>query len=169
MAGQAERLAAKLRRGVANATRALALQVNRELRLKPPLGTPVMDGNARANWIPSAGHPYEGEAQDAAGGNAAAAQGEAQVAAWELGQGDLFVTNRTPYIRRLNDGYSRQSPALFVETAIERAKTKVNQMLGGRGSVGGFGIEAGQSAQDVAGAAAENLASAYSPFGGSDD
>lgn len=169
MGAQSDRIAAKLRRGVANATKALALQINRELRLKPPLGTPVQDGNARANWIPSAGKPYAGTAQDAAGGNAAAAQGQAEIAAWDLGQGDLYITNRTPYIKRLNDGYSRQSPALFVEAAIERAKTKVNAMLAGRGSVGGIGLSSDMSASDASSSMAGNLASAYSPFGAADD
>lgn len=160
MAAQADRIGGKLRRGVAKAAAALILEANRELRTAPPLGTPVQDGNARANWIPSVGAPSD------ATGDAAAATGSAQVATYQLGQGDLYLSNRTPYIRRLNDGWSKQSPALFVEAALERAKTKVNAMLKGTGSVGGIGIGTGQSAQDIAGAAAGNLASAYSPFGG---
>lgn len=160
MGAASDRIGAKLRRGVGNRVKALALGVTRELKLKPPLGTPVQDGNARANWIPTAGAPYAGPALDVASAGAAAAQGTAQVAAWSLGQGDLFVTNRTPYIRLLNDGHSKQSPALFVEAGIERAKSKV----------GLDGIVAeGQSASDAAAGAAEGLASFHSPFGGSDD
>lgn len=160
MGAQSDALSKKLRRGVSRAAAALVLEANRELRTAPPLGTPVQDGNARANWIPSVGAPSSET------GQAAATTGAAQVATLELGQGDLYLTNRTPYIRRLNDGHSKQSPALFVEAALERAKSKVNAMLAGRGSVGGLGVEAGQSAQDVSGAAAGNVASAYSPFGG---
>lgn len=157
MVGDADRLMKKLERGVSKRIAAFGLEANRQLRLNPPLGTPVQDGNARGNWILSigaAGHDT---------GEAAAAAGVAQVAAYSLGQGDLYLYNRTPYIKRLNNGWSAQSPALFVEAAIERAKTKIREM---GGDVGGIGVSAGMAAQDVAGEMAGNLASAYSPFGG---
>lgn len=166
MGARADRIAAKLRRGVESAAKALVLEINRELRLKPPLGTPVMDGNARANWIPSVGAPAQGTPSSVAEGNAAAAAGTAAVAAFKLGQGDLYITNRTPYIRRLNDGYSKQSPALFVEAAVERAKTKIKARTGV--DFGGVGLAQGTSAGDAASSMAGNLASAYSPFGGSE-
>ena len=163
MGKQSDALGAKLRRGIAKAAAALVLEANRQLRLAPPIGTPVQDGNARANWIPSVGQPSN------ATGQAASVAGAAQVASYALGQGDLYLVNRTPYIKRLNDGYSKQSPALFVETALERAKTKVQAMLRKAGSsvdLGGLGIAEDQSAQDVSGDAAGNVAGAYSPFGG---
>lgn len=165
MGKQADRLAAKLRRGVARGASALVLAANRELRLPGPLGTPVQDGNARANWIPSVGQPHPGAAGDKASGNAANASGTAQVVAYHLGQGDLYLVNRTPYIRFLNSGSSKQAPALFVEAALERAKTKVNAMLAGRGNVGGIGLGAESSASDASGDMAGNLAGAYSPLG----
>lgn len=157
MGDASDRIKAKLERGVARSAAALVLEANRQLRLKPPLGTPVQDGNARANWIPSVGTP----SQDT--GQAAATAGQARVATYKLGEGDLYLSNRTPYIRRLNDGYSKQSPALFVEAALERAKMHVNA-IGGHFTA--LGIGAGQSAADVAGEAAGNVAAAYSPFGG---
>ena len=165
MGKQAERLAAKLRASVARGAAALVLAANRELRLPGPLGTPVQDGNARANWIPSVGQPHPGASGDKASGNAASTAGSAQVAAYQLGQGDLYLVNRTPYIRFLNNGSSKQAPALFVEAALERAKTKVNAMLKGRGNVGGIGLGVDQSAADAGGDMAGNVAGAYSPFG----
>lgn len=122
-----------------------------------------MDGNARANWIPSVGAPSQDAVIGPATGNALAAQGVADVASYKLTDGDLYLTNRTPYIRRLNDGYSQQAPALFVEAALERAKTKVNAMGGHFESMG---IGEGQSAQDFAAQGAEGMADSYSPFGG---
>lgn len=175
MGKQSAAIGEKLRRGAAKACTALVLEVNRELRRRPPLGTPVQDGNARANWVPSVGAPSSVDAGDAAAGNAANASGVAQVLSYKLGQGDLFIVNRTPYIKRLNDGWSKQSPALFVEAAVERAKTKVQAMLRASGSgidLGGMGLGADQSASDVAGDMASNLADAFNPLGsggGSDD
>ena len=37
----------------------------------------------------------------------------------------LYITNNVPYIDRLNDGYSRQAPARFVETAAARVQNYV--------------------------------------------
>lgn len=128
MPSQADKIREKLKRGIETASKAFVLEINRQLRTRPPLGTPVQTGHARANWIPSVGTPHQGEL-DTAGGNAAAAQGQAQVMAYTLEQGPMYVSNRAPYIRRLNEGSSTQSPALFVESAIARAKAKVKAML----------------------------------------
>lgn len=160
MPGKAERIFERIGKQLARRAAAFALEVNRELRSAPPLGTPVQDGNARANWIPSVGQPASHGFVERAQGNAAAAAGAAQIVAYKLGDGDLFITNRTPYIRRLNDGHSKQSPALFVEAAIERARNKV---MGGAWDIGG------KTAQDLAGDGADNIAAAYSPLVGDDE
>ncbi len=34
----------------------------------------------------------------------------------------IFISNNLPYIGRLNEGYSDQAPALFVETAFKAAQ-----------------------------------------------
>ena len=36
----------------------------------------------------------------------------------------MFVSNNVKYITRLNDGYSRQAPAGFVQSAIRKAVTQ---------------------------------------------
>lgn len=39
----------------------------------------------------------------------------------------IYITNNVPYIGRLNDGYSKQAPARFVEMAATRVQNKVAQ------------------------------------------
>jgi hypothetical protein len=39
----------------------------------------------------------------------------------------LFITNNVPYIDRLNNGYSRQAPANFVEMAAARVQKAVSK------------------------------------------
>lgn len=43
-------------------------------------------------------------------------------------EGDTYyISNNLPYIQRLNDGYSQQAPANFVEKAIELAISKAKR------------------------------------------
>ena len=95
--------------------------------------TPIQTGQARANWQASIGsadtsfiggpksiHPpnsidyagYEGRAT-------------AVIQGWTSGE-TIFITNNAPYIQRLNDGYSSQAPAGFVESAVSQAKAELN-------------------------------------------
>lgn len=149
MGRYADALQRKLDALIERATKALILEIVRELKR----ATPVDTGHARANWIPSVGSENTAEAQDAS----LQAAGQAAVLSYKLGQGLLFITNVVPYIRRLNDGWSGQAPALFVESAVLkamqtiRAKTNVD-----------FGIQ--EYTSGVGAAGAENLASAFSPF-----
>ena len=41
----------------------------------------------------------------------------------------LFIANSTPYIEYLNQGSSRQAPARFVETTVERVQRNANRLL----------------------------------------
>lgn len=109
--------------GANEVKRLVALAVDREL----VLSTPVDTGRARSNWIVSTGTPSAaeiaayapGESGSTAASNSAAAMGQAQaaIAGVEPGQ-DIAISNNLPYIGRLNDGYSAQAPAGFVEQAI---------------------------------------------------
>ncbi|MDX9698649.1 MAG: hypothetical protein RBT55_03665 [Rhodocyclaceae bacterium] len=96
------------------------------------LGTPVDTGRARSNWIVALGapasqviEPYSpGEAGSTEGANtqAALAQGESVITGYVSGQDmEIHITNNLPYIQRLNDGYSAQAPANFVEMAVMEA------------------------------------------------
>jgi hypothetical protein len=73
--------------------------------------------------------------------------------------------NNVPYIQQLNYGHSKQAPALFVEAAIDRALAAVEERMG----AGAVGFTRGEFQGEVGAAGAENLAGAYSPFGGDDD
>jgi hypothetical protein len=90
--------------------------------------TPVDLGWARANWVPNLGGPYTGNGAppDRPGPMDAAVQesGLAEVLAFKLADGAIFVSNRVPYIQRLNDGWSDQAPAGFVEGAIDKVLTE---------------------------------------------
>ncbi len=150
MASQASRIGDSLRKHVATAAKSLALEIDRQLRL----ATPVDTGHARRNWIPSVGEPNA----TIAGDEGAHSQGISAVLSYELGKGALWVANVVPYIRRLNYGHSQQAPAGFVERAIDIAlqTVKATDMHA-------------QFRSEMGGDAAGNLASAFSPFGGSDE
>lgn len=91
--------------------------------------TPVDTGWASNNWVPSIGSPssFVGDVKDpqpsdVSTARAASDSGVAQVATgYKLPMGSVFISNNVPYIRRLNDGHSKQAPKKFVEAAITRA------------------------------------------------
>lgn len=47
----------------------------------------------------------------------------------------IYITNRVPYIEKLNEGSSRQAPARFVELAAERVQKGIKRLArsGGKG------------------------------------
>lgn len=109
---------------------ALSTNVDANLRENPPGGTPVDTGWARASWVPSVGAPSQlsGETKDSEATPAEVAarenisrQGLNDLLSWKAGDGAIFVTNNTPYIIPLNNGHSAQSPAGFVQVAVEKA------------------------------------------------
>ncbi len=126
--------------------------------------TPVDTGHARRNWFASIGQPVT---EATITGGAAA---NAQVTAYKLEAGPLWVSNPVDYVWFLNYGTSKQAPAGWIETtvyqvlqkAIQRAKDKF-----GSGSDAETMLMSVQSGFLDAGneGAAEGIASAYSPFG----
>jgi hypothetical protein len=162
--GQAAAIGREIRAHIEKAAKALVLQIARELRLNPGQGgTPVDTGHARANWIASVSAPSESVVAGAE--SSGYQQGVAQIAAYVLEQGPLWLVNNVPYIRALNYGHSEQAPALFVEAAVDRALAAVEKMFG----AGAVGFTRGDFQSSVGAEGAENIASHYSPFGGSDD
>lgn len=93
------------------------------------LATPVDTGRARSNWIVSLGSPVgltipaykAGKDGNSGGANAQAAidQGAAEIGRYV--NGEIHITNNLPYIERLNEGWSAQAPAGFVQKAIQAA------------------------------------------------
>lgn len=97
--------------------------------------TPVDEGVARSNWVVRVGtptalmrraySPYFPRRKGGPGGTvsegrnlaAAHAQGQAAIARRKPDQ-PVYITNNAPYIVALNQGFSRQAPAGFVQTGI---------------------------------------------------
>lgn len=155
---------ADLRRKAAKAGTALILEIDANLRRSPDRGgTPVKTGHARASWVPSVGEPHEGEPIGSSSSDHDA--GVAALIAYKLEDGPLWLSNNCGYIQFLNLGLSDQQVVGFIEAAIDRGYATVQQRYDG------MEIEirttgAGTFSDFAGGAAAENLASAYSPFGG---
>ncbi|MGD9210530.1 MAG: hypothetical protein PVI90_07130 [Desulfobacteraceae bacterium] len=109
--------------------RQVALQIDQAV----VLATPVNTGFARSNWIVSLDVPVDhthdpfspikkgmdpNKINESANAKGAIDQGKQVIATRKLEQ-DVYITNNTSYIGKLNDGSSAQAPAQFVETAIE--------------------------------------------------
>jgi hypothetical protein len=97
------------------------------------LSTPVKSGRARANWQANVGEAAGGTVPAPSVAPAAVPQAMQQAGraiAMYNGSGTIHITNNLPYIKRLNEGYSTQSPAGFVEMAV----------AAGRDAVGGTGV-----------------------------
>lgn len=92
--------------------------------------TPVDTGRARSNWIAGINAApdeiiqayVEGKDGNSGAQNtqAALAQAETVISGYNFGE-EIHITNNLPYIQRLNDGYSAQAPANFVEEGIAEA------------------------------------------------
>lgn len=102
-----------------------ALAIDAEL----VISTPVDEGRARSNWTLTLGmptppdevfEPYTpGEGGSTGAANAQAAMDQARTALSDRRTGqEVHITNNLPYIGKLNDGWSAQAPAGFVERAI---------------------------------------------------
>lgn len=102
------------------------------------VGTPVDTGRARSNWIVQIGssadspiYPYTpGERGSTGAANAQAAidQGQRVISNYVGGSGQsIHITNNLSYIQKLNDGFSAQASANFVETAVFQAVRAVTQ------------------------------------------
>lgn len=91
------------------------------------MATPVDEGRARSNWQVGIGEapegikePYSpGKGGDTGAANAQEAieQGKRIIHRYTKGS-TIHITNNLPYIQRLNDGWSAQAPAGFVEKAV---------------------------------------------------
>ena len=75
------------------------------------VGTPVLTGCCRGNWIVSMGTPsriYDAKKKDANGG-ATISVGASVIESATLGV-DVIIENSCPYAIRLENGWSRQKP-----------------------------------------------------------
>jgi len=101
------------------------------------LATPVDTGNARSNWQVGLNAPVVSERTPYAPGNrlglgeqanaqAAMEQARQVVAGRGFGQ-SVWISNNVNYIGKLNEGFSRQAPANFVEMGILAAVEAARQ------------------------------------------
>lgn len=156
MPSQAAAIRQQLEAATAKAVLALTLEVDANLRRSADAGgTPVDTGHARANWVPSVGQPYIGEA-NSDGDHEAGIQA---LLSYTLANGPAWVSNNVPYITLLDLGFSPQAPAGFVEMAIAQALVSVQQKFDN--------VDMGAAAflATGGGVAAGNLAAAYMPEG----
>lgn len=100
--------------------------------------TPVDTGRARSNWVAQIGAQFSGVIDayaPGAGGStgqqnvqAALDQAERVINQYTSGFDQaIYITNNLPYIGRLNEGYSAQAPANFVELALIEAVAVINR------------------------------------------
>ena len=100
------------------------------------ISTPVDTGRARWGWNCSIGSPNltvpaEGKyTLDVARAN------DTFTVSAVSGKETLYVSNAVPYIWKLNDGYSRQAPARFVELSFDNSFQKLTLYIRVRGYAG---------------------------------
>lgn len=156
---EAERLRAQLEKAGARVVKAFILEVDANLRASPRRGgTPRKTGHAAASWRSSVGQPSGGEpfGRDAS----YHASGVAEIVRYRLVDGAAYESNNAPYVPLLNLGHSKQAPPGFIEAAIQRAEVAIEQRFGVS-----IDLDSSAFASAAGGAAAENLAGTYSPFG----
>lgn len=93
------------------------------------MATPVDTGRARANWQAGIGTAPAGTVEYSGGGSGAVsyatAAAQSVVTTYKGQPGGIWLVNNLPYIQRLNEGWSAQAPAKFVEQAIDMAVTAI--------------------------------------------
>lgn len=85
------------------------------------LATPVDTGRARANWQVELNGPAQGTTTKVSpSGAESIAAAKSKIAQYKgtAPNAAIHITNNLPYIGKLNDGYSAQAPAGYVEKAV---------------------------------------------------
>lgn len=100
-------------------------EIIREVATEVVGRTPVLTGQARSNYFFTIGRPdntslMAGPFGGGRFGSGDMSLGRAFAAISRVKPGEpVYMTNNLPYIGRLNDGYSAQAPARFIQTATE--------------------------------------------------
>lgn len=84
--------------------------------------TPVDTGWARSNWVPSIGASFDALVGDHENVSTSEQQGGIDsiiTRSSSIGAQPLYITNNVPYIEALNNGHSQQTPAGFVDFAVD--------------------------------------------------
>ena len=98
-----------------------AVKIYNTLRSSPPAGTPIDTGWASSNWVASIDKPEMGlfgSKKNVLRQNPSIGV----IYGFDINRhNSIYITNNVPYMNRLNSGWSKQSPAGFVEAAIDAA------------------------------------------------
>lgn len=123
LANKIEALDSEIQKAASDTAVGVALAIVGDLSYR----TPVDTSKALSNWrvtldAPATGNidaHYQGEKGSTQGASAAQSIADAKRVLRNKRPGQaIFITNNLPYIRRLNDGYSKQAPSGFVERAV---------------------------------------------------
>lgn len=93
------------------------------------LSTPVDTGRARWGWNCSIGRPDMTNPPEGKYTLDAGRAVETFSISAVNGKDTLYVANAVPYIGKLNEGWSRQAPARFVELSFETAFNKLRKYI----------------------------------------
>lgn len=87
--------------------------------------TPVDTGRARSNWLASLGNPKT-ETVDPTQPTQALSRNSGVIGKFNLLLNKtIFIANNLPYIRRLDEGSSKQAPAGFIYDAVLLTKASI--------------------------------------------
>ena len=129
------------RKAIPHAFRRIIAEALTGLVRRNPVGNPsfwkrpprkgYVGGHSRRNWQISlsplaAELPGEDAREDAA--NVAVAQGYAAIASLPETTRRAWLVNATPYMGRLNRGWSRQAPAGWIDSELARVISKFNRV-----------------------------------------
>ena len=132
--GAADEIASVLNMRTEDFMRMAAVEFFRQVTIS----TPVDTGRARMGWMISVNAPSTYRPPEAPKGTGFSSGGVGYYAMPNIAENMnigtitvsdvIYITNNVPYIGRLNDGYSRQAAARFVERAAARVQLAVAKL-----------------------------------------
>lgn len=114
----------------------LAFAIHRVLVDNPPSGTPIDTGYCSAKWwfgvgsMPPRIEDGDINVEVIMAARFAMTDSMVEVSNYKIQEGSLFIYNDTDYIEYLNEGSSQQSPAFFVEDAVDKGLDKTEYKYG---------------------------------------
>lgn len=109
-----DNLARRIDVGTQEMMKRVALDIDSALVLT----TPVDTGRARSNWQVSIGKTALGTVDTLMSPSEAIGNAKAELSKLKDSDDKIHITNNLPYIQRLNEGWSPQQPAGFVDQAV---------------------------------------------------
>jgi len=96
--------------------------------------TPIDTGEAKGSWQITEGEPTRKRRAKTRRRGSARREGRAAIKAAKLVKfPTLFVTSVLPYIRKLNNGHSKQAPSKFIDMIAQRARNAIVTKGGSNG------------------------------------